>query len=292
MNVEFSNCILCGKDNTEEVISLPPFCYVRCRNCDLVYLNPRPSQGLLNKIYQGDKFHSIDFHKDPTGEEKLYFFRFSDRLKVINRLKKRKGKILDIGSSWGYFLSLAKEDGWDVYGVEPTIAEAKYAQERFKVKIFTGRLREAQFPAQYFDVVSLWHVLEHIPDPIIELLEIKRILKEDGLLVIEVPSTRRLKDDISGKKFDINNPPQHLFYYNISTLSSLLEKIGFHIIKAKGIGNTKILKMAEAHKAGFLKIFVIKHFRYLRHVKKILQSFKAILRMQENIIIYAKLKVQ
>jgi len=288
MDLEFINCPLCRGSDTKGLISIPPFCYLQCKHCNLVYLNPRPSQNLINKLYRGNEHCSIDVQKDPTNEKELYFFRFSSRLKDIKRFKKENGRILDIGSSWGYFLTLAQDDGWDAYGVEPSYTQARYAQERFNLKISINRLKEAQFTSRYFDVVSLWHVLEHVPHPVNELLEIKRILKENGLLAIEVPSLRRLKDDVSKNKFDFERPPQHLFYYNIKTLTKLLEKTGFSVIQVKGCGDTRILKKAEDLGMNFIKIFVVKHFRYLRGLKKVFQSLRAILKIQENIIVYAK----
>lgn len=290
MELEFISCLLCGGKNSKKLISISPFCYVQCRDCNLVYLNPRPNQNLLDKIYQKKEYCSMDFQRDPTNEEDLYFFRFSERLKEIKKFKREKGKILDIGSSWGYFLNKAEEYGWDTYGVEPSFIQARYAQEKFNLKIFIGKLKEVQFPSRYFDVVTLWHVLEHFPYPLDELLEVKKILKEDGLLAIEVPSLKRLRDDIGKDKFDSVHLPTHFFYYDITTLNLLLRKAGFHLIQAKGCGDTRILKKSEDLRMSFIRVFVVKYFRYLKGLKKIFQILRKIIKIQENIIVYAGLK--
>ncbi len=288
MDLESVNCQLCANDNAEAVASLNGFHYVRCRNCGLVYLNPRPSQDYLNILYKQDEAASIDAHKARPQEEELYRFRFSEKVKAINKLQQNKGKLLDIGSAWGYFLKTAKEDGWDTHGVELSRVITQYSQERFNLKVFNGKLSEARFPSGHFDAVTLWHVLEHIPDPISELAEIKRILKKDGLLAIEVPSERILKDDLIQGKFGPENPPWHLIYYNAATLRLLLKKAGFQVIKLKGCGNTGIVTKAESLRPGSIKPFFIANFRYLKYVKLLLQNLMSIFRMSENIIVFAR----
>ena len=118
MDLEYINCALCKSGQANKLISIDKYCYVQCKDCGLVYLNPRPSKDFLLDMYRGDEHHLMDPRKRPTEEEDLYINRFSERLKDINRLRQKKGRILDIGSAWGYFLSLAKKDDWDAYGVE------------------------------------------------------------------------------------------------------------------------------------------------------------------------------
>jgi SAM-dependent methyltransferase len=278
---------LCGESKSNKLISIPPFQYVQCKKCNLVYLNPRPKQDSLERIYLGDTDKATDISKDPTGEQELYFFRFSDRLKDIGRLKE-KGRILDIGSSWGHFLHVAKTNGWDAYGVDPSLAQAEHARRKFGLNVFMGQLKGAGFPSRNFDVITLWHVLEHIPSPFEEIAEIKRVLKTDGLLAVEIPSVRRLKDDINKQKFSLTRPPLHLFYYSISTLTLLLEKAGFRVIQIRECGDTEILKGMDDLGVGFAKSFVVRNFRYLKWLKRIFQSLRSILKIHRNIVVYAK----
>jgi 2-polyprenyl-3-methyl-5-hydroxy-6-metoxy-1,4-benzoquinol methylase len=98
------------------------------------------------------------------------------------------------------------------------------------VEVFVGELREAHFSAEEFDVVTLFHVLEHVLDPYSFLLEVNRILKENGLLVIRTPNIDSLISKVVGKYWSWVDPPRHLFYFSPDTLKKMLEKTGFGLI--------------------------------------------------------------
>lgn len=283
-NLEYINCEACGSSDTKIFISSADYCYVQCRKCGLVYLNPRYPQSSIDNLYQSSDHVVIDAKIDPSGGEALYLSRFDENIKEIEKYQKNKGKILDIGSAWGYFLSIAKKYGWDAYGVELSMTAGKYSRDRFGLNIFVGKLTEARFPSDHFDAVTLWHVLEHIAHPGQELSEIRRVLKKDGLLVVEVPSLKILREDVNHGKFI----PCHLYYYDPATLRSLLERSGFHVIKIQGCGSTRIVTKAEHLKVHFIKPFVVKNFRYLRGIKKLIVRLMAAFNMQENIIVYAR----
>lgn len=282
------NCQLCGGDQSEEVISFKGSRYVRCCNCGLVYLNPRPPPDYLDKFYKGSESFTIDIHKDPYPETAAYQFRFSINIKTINKFQQNKGRLLDIGCAWGYFLNSAEEEGWDAYGVELSRSESEYAKARFGLKVFNGNVVEAGFPSQYFDVVTLWHTLEHFSNPVLELSEIKRILKKDGLLVVEVPSSKMVKEDLLNGKIIPGRPPMHLLYYSADTLRLLFQKTGFKVIKLKGCGSTRIVSRAVSLGYGSVKTVYIKYFRYLKYIKLVLQKLMVFFKMNENIIVFAR----
>jgi len=288
MKLEYTNCQLCASNHTENVVSSRFFTYVRCRKCGLVYLNPRPPQEYIDALYKGGGSDSVDIRKDPTHEEELYFFRFSQKIKQINALQPKKGRMLDIGSAWGFFLKTAKESGWNTYGVELSGTSCKYSQDRFGLKAFNGTVAEAKFPSEYFDVITLWHVLEHVPDPRAELTELRRILKKDGLLAIEVPSARVAKDDLIKGQFILDYPPFHLFYYTPATLRALLGMTGFQVVRVLGCGNTRIVSLAKSLGYSSAKKLYLVHFCYLKYVKMAIQNLMNLLNMNENIMILAR----
>ena len=288
VDLEYINCELCGEKNSKNLFSFPPFHYVQCENCNLVYLNPRPNCDFINRLYRDCQYDYLDsdIKKDITVEKELYFFRFSDRLKEIGTFKK-KGRILDVGCAWGYFLFLAKKDGWDIYGTELSLVEAQYAQREFSLNVFRGSLKDAKFPSRFFDVITLWHVLEHIPHPLEEMSEIRRILKEGGLLAIETPKITRLQDD-AREHGSIFSTLIHLFYYNNETLNLLMEKAGFKIVRIRECGDSEAIKKIANLRINFIKDFIIKYFRYLKWIKRFFQWIRGILKMHKNIIVYAQ----
>lgn len=233
--MEKVNCVLCNSNDYEMLMETKDFRYrltddlfnvVKCRNCGLVYLNPRPEKNEL------EKFYPADYYNKTFGEFEKLFCNFLIQPKV-NEIKKqkKKGRILDIGCGAGDFLSVFSSDEWELYGIEPNPLGYTLTNQRIKINILNRKLIECEFPKKFFDVITLWHVLEHIYNPNEELQEIGRILKKDGILVISVPNVNGLGFKL-GKKYWIHlDSPRHLYHYDPETIKKLLNKNGFEIFK-------------------------------------------------------------
>src|SRR3989344_9410204 len=148
---------------------------VRCRNCGLVYVNPRIRQEFIIKGYSGGE--DSNFVSQVKGRE----LTFKKSLRLINRYSK-KGRLLDIGTAAGSFLHVAKKEGWDVYGIEPNRWLCRWGMRHYGISIKPGTIFDNRFKNDFFDVVTLWDVLEHTPEPSKVLDECRRILKKQGLL--------------------------------------------------------------------------------------------------------------
>jgi len=201
----------------------------------LVYVNPRLQEKELIKIYSSpDYYQSKD--TDTCGYENYLEDKenitktFKQKLKKINKFIKR-GKILDMGCAFGFFLDLLQIDGWEVYGVEVSEYASKYAQTELGLNVFNGTLKNACFPDEFFDTIVMWDVVEHLSDPLAELREINRILKRDGLLVIQTPNIDSLIARFTGKRWAcLQRPAEHYYYFSPKTLEIMLEKVGDKII--------------------------------------------------------------
>ena len=208
---------------------------VRCLSCGLIYVNPRLKNP--ERVYwgQADKYFE---------EAKLIFSGFAKHHRDVNYLEdlrrikrfKPSGRLLDIGTNMGFFLRMAKGQGWDLYGVEPSPSLSEMARKYFGLNIKNAYLKDAGFESNYFDVVTMTDVFEHIADPAGLLNEIKRILKPDGILFIKVPNglfnlfklrmaklTGRLKD------YDIFDSYEHVIHYSGALLKKMLQQHGFKI---------------------------------------------------------------
>jgi len=157
---------------------------VKCTACRFIYVNPQPTEQELDRLYReyyGDEGHDL--------AHSLCFRRpvFEHGVKTLNHLA-RGGKLLDIGCGTGDFLVRAREAGWDATGVELSARAAAHARDR-GLHVRTGSVVEQGFPSDCFNVVTLWDVLEHLPDPRREIREVYRILKLGGILVVRVPNT-------------------------------------------------------------------------------------------------------
>lgn len=204
--------------------------YVKCRNCGLVYLDPMPTREELNEIYGRIYDH---YQEDSNSfQERVANLLSKPREKYVDSVRKAPGRILDIGCGTGTFLQKMKERGWDTYGTELTEWAGRKAATRIgKDRIFIMELHKCHFPNNYFDVVTLWHVLEHVRNPNDLINEIKRILKKDGFIIIEVPNLASLTLRLFQHNYPLLYIPEHLLYWSKDSLGKFLQKNDFYIEK-------------------------------------------------------------
>ncbi|MGC8787731.1 MAG: methyltransferase domain-containing protein, partial [Anaerolineae bacterium] len=187
--LEYVHCNLCGADDTELVAEVEGFHIVRCRQCGLVYVNPRYREDFLQQLYTAEYYdhdgirngQAFFGYEDYIADEENIKITFAKRLRTIERFA-NKGRLLDVGCATGFFLDLARAKGWEVVGSEVSEFAARYAREKLGLEVRLGALKELHFEAEAFDVVTMWDVIEHVADPMGDLLEVWRILRADGLL--------------------------------------------------------------------------------------------------------------
>ena len=199
---------------------------VKCKKCGFIYVNPR-IQGQY--ILQGYSEGSDETH---VGQAKGRELTFAKNLKLINKYAPKKGRILDIGTAGGSFLYVAKKDGWEVHGVEPNKWMAQWGKKHYGIEIKPGDIFSNKYPDKYFDVVTLWDVLEHVPDADKTLKEINRILKPGGLLVVNYPDIGSWIARVLKRKW-MFLLSVHLYYFTRRTIKLMLKKNGYEILKIK-----------------------------------------------------------
>lgn len=232
--MEQAKCALCGgKDYTVFSKSKDYRCHrsavdftlVKCKKCDLIYLNPRPSRKEIGKFYPKDYYQS----RSLLLEETLDKFLLKNDIKNLKKYKKN-GKILDLGCGAGKFISEVQNLGFETYGVD--VSKDAYEIARKKgIKVFHGELIEQKFPNNCFDAVTLWHSFEHLYNPDLTLREIARILKKDGILIMETPNIDSFSFDLFKKYYFHLDLPRHLYHWSIKTMEKILDKNGFKITK-------------------------------------------------------------
>jgi len=207
----------------------PPI--VRCRQCHLVYANPRWESSLVEESYS--------VVQDPmyVEEREGRVLTFTRNLKPLEDLAGEANAskhLLDVGCHIGVMVELAKERGWDAWGVEPSTWAAEQARAR-GLHVITGTLTDGQIPGDYFDVVTMWDVIEHLTDPAQELRNVHRVLKPGGIFAIHTIDIESLFARVMGARWPWLME-MHLYYFSPRTLGKMLERNGFTIIRSSAQG--------------------------------------------------------
>ncbi|MFZ5845471.1 MAG: class I SAM-dependent methyltransferase [Patescibacteria group bacterium] len=144
-------------------------------------------------------------------------------LRAVQKVKPT-GKLLDVGCAMGFFVELAGASGFDAYGFDPSVYAVAEAKKLLDGRITLGTIKEVQYPRQFFDVITLFDVFEHLVDPLGDLQKLSALLKNDGIMVIATGDSRSLMAKVMNSRWTFYNPPQHLFYFDKKTLSNLLQR--------------------------------------------------------------------
>ena len=228
-------CELCESNDfatiltTRDYISRFVFRLVRCKQCGLVFVNPRPLVEDLHGFYPPTYY---SYTEKPSLMEVVDALI---RIKKLQNLKKMRvsRRILDIGCGKGLTLEGLRKKGWEVYGTELSEGSAKFARENLRLNVISKDLTDCRFPCEFFDVITLWHVLEHLPHPGSQLVEIHKRLKNDGILVIQVPDFGSPQQKLFEEKWFHLDVPRHLYHFEDNSLTKLLDITGYRVVKKK-----------------------------------------------------------
>jgi 2-polyprenyl-3-methyl-5-hydroxy-6-metoxy-1,4-benzoquinol methylase len=238
MKLETIRCDFCGAVEVDIVYNdieldhdIPAGCaLVRCRQCGLIYLNPRPKATDMGTFYPEDYLN----YRSAVEDERFWLMRFFRRHKLVRRRQLvekfsglKSGRILDVGCSTGLFLHEMVLSGWEGSGVEPTLSAATYARQRFGLDVFQGMLLQAAYSSHSFDVITFWDVLEHTFSPAAELHRASELLKSGGWIAINVPNFDSPEREWFGPLWNGYDPPRHLYVFTRQTLTALLQQAGF-----------------------------------------------------------------
>lgn len=235
METEKIACNLCSVDDYHILHSLgAEGNIVKCRKCGLVYRNPRPTQKEIDNWYEQD-FHLTEYKTlygvEYTQDRKNISKIARQRMKVINSLAK-PGRILDVGCAAGFFLEVARSQGWEPYGVEISPYIAKFAQEQMKLNVLVGELHQAKYEKDVFTTTTIWYVLEHTQNPLGILKEMTRVTKRGGIVAVSCPNLGGTYYRFCTKEWLKEQPSLHHFYdFSARTLGQMMEKVGLKVEK-------------------------------------------------------------
>lgn len=280
-------CDLCKSHRTEPILSQrdlllsvtdQEFSIVRCVQCGLMYLNPRPTPQEIGHFYPPVYYPPVTVKTSKSKGrrgvtrgilEEFYAYPGSfvpnwKRLvrrpalwpvKIWRELRGRhaipwkgEGNILDVGCGSGGNLKSLQDQGWQVHGIEISEKAAGYARALVGDTIHAGTLESAPFRAETFDVVLMNHSLEHLFSPTEALRMVFSLLKEDGLLVVTVPNAGSLEARLFGRWWFHWDPPRHLYHFDRKSLTALLRHTGFSVLRLRtGVGTTFFIASLERY---------------------------------------------
>jgi 2-polyprenyl-3-methyl-5-hydroxy-6-metoxy-1,4-benzoquinol methylase len=238
-------CQLCGSGDAFLLYELDEYKILKCPCCHLVFTEPLNIDPV--ELYSADYFEDFQSkffsscHEDYVSYERdPRLAAFEQGLELISSYKKA-GRILDVGCATGVFLDMSRNRGWEPHGVDISEYASDYAREKFGIRVETKELQEVDFPARYFDVITMWDTIEHLSNPCQALDESFKILKDDGLVFIQtvdedslMPRIAHLMYRLSGGKLKkpvrLVHPIHHVTHFSKSTLVQMLERSGFEVV--------------------------------------------------------------
>jgi 2-polyprenyl-3-methyl-5-hydroxy-6-metoxy-1,4-benzoquinol methylase len=241
-------------------VSQENFDLLRNEELDMLVTSPQPSLEKLPSYYESDDYIS---HTDGKRSlfEKIYHviknIALQNKLRLINS-QSLKGKLLDIGAGTGDFLVVAKNNGWKITGIEP--GEKPKAIAVNKGVSFANDLSELE--SNSFDIITMWHVLEHVPNLDFQIKELKRLLKPDGTILIAVPNFNSFDANYYGKFWAAFDVPRHLWHFSKTAIDKLFSKGNLQLIQVVPMkfDSFYVSLLSEKYKNGkmnFLKAFWI-----------------------------------
>ena len=237
-------CPWCNSENTSLFLKLKDyfltqeeFAIMECHDCKLLFTSPFPTIDKIGDYYKSENYLS---HNE---EKKGFFAKIYNKVKRINiknkfrisvgqKINNSSFSLLDIGCGVGDFLHYAKEKGCNITGIEPNEDARKVAESKLDCRILTPE-KLKDLPDNSFDIITMWHVLEHVTDLNTEIHHLKRLLKKDGKLVLALPNYKSYDAKYYKEKWAAYDVPRHLYHFSKESIRNIFEKNNFQLIDIK-----------------------------------------------------------
>jgi ubiquinone/menaquinone biosynthesis C-methylase UbiE len=233
MNLEEVSCPMCGPSPSDRLFDCPTlrlesaelrFTLRRCSGCGLAFTSPRPSPADMDLLYSSQYFPA----KLTSGAGTISRSTTRERISFVRKYVPR-GSVLDIGTGLGGFLMALPVDDFEVHGLEPYHGLFTSVPERIRSRIKFESFDSADFTEASFDLITLWNVLEHLPQPLACLQKTFRLIKPGGHLILEVPNLASIEARCLAHQWYHLDVPYHFWHFTPRTLSAMAMKAGFEI---------------------------------------------------------------
>ena len=277
--IHHTKCLICGGEHldptltcTDHLVSGQNFSLVQCEDCGFVLTQDAPDAASIGEFYKSEDYVAHSDTKQGMVNRLFHSIRdfmLSRKRRMIERsLGKTSGRLLDYGCGTGYFLNHMKTHGWTVEGIEPGKEAAAVARETFGLTVHQPEQLPG-FEDETFDVITLWHVLEHVHDPKEALAQYRRILKPDGRLVIALPNFTSFDAKVYKAHWAAYDVPRHLWHFSPDTFEQFAGSSGFSLesIRCLPFDSFYVSMLSESnqhHKLAFLWGGIIGKLSWIR----------------------------
>ena len=227
-STQFSPFMVC-KDHT---VSRETFHIVQCNSCGFKFTNPRPEENKLGDYYKSEDYVSHSNTKKGFINSTYQTVRKYTLLKKLQLISTyyKTGNILDIGCGTGEFLNICKSAKWKTIGIEPDSGARKMAMENHGLDV-REESEIKNLESEYFDIISMWHVLEHVPKLNERIEDLKRLIKPNGMIIIAVPNCNSLDANIYKEHWAAYDVPRHLYHFTPQDIEKLFQNSGMKVVR-------------------------------------------------------------
>jgi len=234
--ISISNCPICAGTEfnahlscRDYTVSHENFSLKQCVTCQFVFTDPRPDDPSLANYYRSEKYIS-----HTGGSQSLIDNIYLQTRKITLGWKRKlikkyvsESTLLDVGCGTGEFLKEMQSNGWKISGIEPADKARKSAEGKTKTKIYSAL---SEIKEKDFNVITLWHVLEHLPDPNQALHQLHHLLNETGTIFIAVPNLKSYDANYYQSYWAAYDVPRHLWHFDQQSMKTILEKNGLQLV--------------------------------------------------------------
>ncbi len=241
--IEVKNCPVCGANSFKEVYQAPYFrgnnelfSIQECEQCQFWVTSPRPDDDELASYYETGEYISHNDKKEGIVDYMYHAVRtvsLKRKVSLITKVNDGLGRLLDFGAGTGHFANVAKAAGWSVQGVEPSEEARKVAKVSNELDLVSPE--EMQWKSKEFDVITLWHVLEHLPNLGEHMNRFAGSIKPGGALIIAVPNHESLDSKIYQSSWAALDVPLHLYHFKRKNIKHLAQVHGFTLENVKNM---------------------------------------------------------
>jgi 2-polyprenyl-3-methyl-5-hydroxy-6-metoxy-1,4-benzoquinol methylase len=232
-----NKCPVCDKEEfklflncLDHTVSRETFSIVQCISCNFKFTNPRPNINVLGNYYKSEEYISHSNTKKGFVNSTYQIVRKYTLLKKLQLISKffKTGNLLDIGCGTGEFLNVFKEAKWSTVGIEPDLQTRENASQKYSLNIYPEEYLK-QLKSESFEIITMWHVLEHVPFLNERIQDIKRLIKQNGIIIIAVPNCNSLDAEIYKEHWAAYDVPRHLYHFTPQTLELVFKKHGLKL---------------------------------------------------------------